>query len=277
MSSILVVEDDATTRHLVRGLLEAQGYRVDIAGNGEEALERLRSADFDLVLVDVWMPQMNGLDFLTRLHGEKRRPRVVVVTADDTPETVLRAVREHAYRYVPKPIEPGTLLEVVRKSLDAPAGGRPIQVVSARPEWVELLVPCEIDAAERIQSFLTHLDADLPDEVRTTMGQAFRELLMNAVEWGGQLDPSRDVRISCLRAKRMWLYRIADPGEGFHLEDLEHAALGNPADHPFEHVQVREERGLRAGGFGILMAQALVDELIYNERHNEVVLVKYLE
>ena len=72
--------------------------------------------------------------------------------------------------------------------------------------------------ADRIQSFVMHLDADLPEEVRESVAQAFRELLTNAIEWGGKLDPTRKVRISCLRAKRMLLYRIADPGEGFDID-----------------------------------------------------------
>jgi anti-sigma regulatory factor (Ser/Thr protein kinase) len=83
------------------------------------------------------------------------------------------------------------------------------------------------------------------------------------------------VRIAYLRLKRMLLYRIADPGMGFRLEELQHAAVSHPDD-PTAHIVAREEKGLRPGGFGILMAQSLVDELLYNEARNEVVLVKYL-
>jgi anti-sigma regulatory factor (Ser/Thr protein kinase) len=150
-------------------------------------------------------------------------------------------------------------------------------VVSARPEWVELVAPCSLDVADRIQEFMLHLDADLPEDVRESMGQAFRELLTNAIEWGGRLDPSQQVRISCLRTRRLRLYRIADPGEGFDLERLAHAAISNPDSDPLEHARVRESLGLRPGGLGLLMTRALVDEVLYNEKRNEVVLVKYLE
>ena len=102
-------------------------------------------------------------------------------------------------------------------------------------------------------------------------------LVARAVEWGGRLDPNRTVRIACLRTKHMILYRIADPGPGFSLEQLEHAAISNSDDEPYGHMRVREEKGLRPGGFGLLMTRTLVDELIWNEAHNEVVFVKYLD
>ena len=124
---------------------------------------------------------------------------------------------------------------------------------------------------------MSHLDADLAPDVRASIAYAFRELLLNAVEWGGKLDPSRTVRIACLRAKRMILYRIADPGPGFKIEDLPHAAVGQPPDDPIAHMQVREAKGIRPGGFGLLTVQATVDELLYNEDRNEVVFVKYLD
>jgi anti-sigma regulatory factor (Ser/Thr protein kinase) len=138
-------------------------------------------------------------------------------------------------------------------------------------------VPCDRAAAAHIQGFLEHLDTGLSDEMRDSVAYAFRELLLNAIEWGGRLDPTRKVRIACLRTRRMLLYRIADPGPGFKLEGLAHAAVGQPADSPIAHVDERERMGLRPGGFGILTVRAMVDELIYNEAQNEVVFVKYLD
>ncbi|HJY87734.1 MAG TPA: ATP-binding protein, partial [Candidatus Acidoferrales bacterium] len=80
-----------------------------------------------------------------------------------------------------------------------------------------------------------------------------------------------------LRARRMLLYRIADPGTGFHFEGLKHAALENPPDAPWLHIEERQRKGLRPGGFGLLMVRAIADELLYNEAQNEVVLIKYLD
>lgn len=278
MKTILVVDDDRVTRHLVRSVLEGAGFSVTTAADGAEALERTLgpgAVAFDLILLDVWMPGMSGLDVLDRLNKEGRNPKVIVMTGDDTPETLLRALRDQALYFVSKPIDATALVEMVETAL-ATDTARGIEVISARPDWVELVVPCSREAASRIEGFLARLDADLTPDVRESVGYAFRELLLNAIEWGGQLDPDRKVRIAYLRARRMLLYRIADPGPGFRLDDLAHAAIAHEGN-PIEHMKVREEKGLRPGGFGLLLVRAKVDELLYNEARNEVMFVKYLD
>ena len=276
MARILVVDDDRTTRHVLSKVLTSAGFTTSVAKDGVEALKTLRTKRFDLMLLDVWMPRMNGLDLLAKLRTRKTRPRVVVMTSDDAPETLLKAVREQAFKYVHKPVDSAVLLQTVREALAA-ADAPPIEVISARPDWVELVVPCTREAVERIGVVMAHLETDLAPEMKESVAYAFRELLLNAVEWGGRLDPTRKVRVSYLRAKRMILYRISDPGPGFAIDNLPHAAIGQPDDNPIQHMQVREEKGIRPGGFGLVMAKASVDELLYNEKRNEVVFVKYLD
>ena len=276
MSRILVVEDDRTTRHVLSNVLATAGYTVTVAKDGVAALTAVGKQPVDLLLMDVWMPRMNGLELLERLRDLSTRPRVIVMTSDDTPETLLEAVRRQAFTYLKKPIASVDLLQAVRDVLESPEPPA-IEVVSARPEWVELIVPCRREAVDHIQTVMAHLDTDLAPDLRDTITYAFRELLMNAIEWGGRLDPTQTVRISCLRARRMLLYRIADPGPGFNIDNLPHAAIGGSSDDPIAHMQVREEKGIRPGGFGLLSVRDMVDELLYNERRNEVVFVKYLE
>jgi PAS domain S-box-containing protein len=172
-------------------------------------------------------------------------------------------------------LEVRDLLNVVQSGLQTSEKSQSIEVTSAEPHWVELLVPCTREAAEKIETVVERLGGDLPAEIIDSVSSAFKELLLNAVEWGGQLDPNRRVRIACLRTNRMLMYRIADPGPGFKFDDLPHSALSH--DEPFEHMRVREEQGLRPGGFGLLMVKASVDELVYNEKHNEVMFIKYLK
>jgi len=274
-ASILVADDDRTTRFAICSMLRKAGYAVTSVQNGALALRKIQQMNFDLAFLDIWMPELTGLEVLARVRLGESHPKVVIMTSDGTPESVLTAVREQAYAYLSKPFPPREAVEVAQRALRQDASP-PIEVVSAKPHWVELLIPCTREAAERIESFLMKLDTDLPDEQRDTIGLAFRELLMNAVEWGGKLDPNRKVRIAYLRSTHILLYRIADPGPGFNFKELVHAAVGQPTGEPLAHVSVRDQLGIRPGGFGIAMIRAIADELLYNEAQNEVIFIKYL-
>src|SRR5690349_9090384 len=105
MSSILIVEDDRAASLFLAETLKDAGFTVASANDGVDALECLRTGSYDLMLLDVWMPKMTGLDVLAALPKDGTRPKVVVMTADDTPETLLKVVREQAWRYVAKPVD----------------------------------------------------------------------------------------------------------------------------------------------------------------------------
>lgn len=273
---VLVVEDEPSIRLLIGKILSGAGFRIAEALDGHEALERLSHHSFDLVLLDVWLPRMSGLEVLTELRRRGSKQRVIVMTGDPAPETILHAVREQAIQYISKPFSAQELLDVIEKALASPAPPE-IEVLSAKPEWVQLLVPCQKEAVDQIESFLIGLESNLPLEVRQSLGQVFHELLLNAIEWGGKFDPDLKVHVACLRTKRMILYRIADPGAGFRFDALTHAAVGSANQDALDHLKVREEKGLRPGGFGILMSRFLVDELVYNEKQNDVIFIKYLD
>ena len=273
---VLVVDDDRGLNGVLVEMFRENGVDADGVGDGLSAVRRVLAEKFHLVLLDIGLPRINGLEVLKKIRDLKAPPRVIVMTADDTPATVLKAVKDQAYRYVSKPTPPKIIVEIAKEALSAKRNALPIEIVSSKPDWIELLVPCQFEIADRIQSFLSPLDASLSENVRESVGQAFRELLMNAIEWGGGLDPKRKVRIACIHARHMLLYRIQDPGPGFRPDNLPHAAISNEPDKPYAHASVRDEKNIRPGGFGLLMTQALVDELIYNEAHNEVVFVKYL-
>jgi anti-sigma regulatory factor (Ser/Thr protein kinase) len=105
---------------------------------------------------------------------------------------------------------------------------------------------------------------------------AFREMLLNAIEHGGKFDPQEHVEIGYVRARHMVTCRISDPGDGFTLDEIPHAAVANPSSDPVRHMGYRDAQGMRPGGFGVLLAQKLVDELIYSQDGNDVLLIKYL-
>ena len=151
-----------------------------------------------------------------------------------------------------------------------------IEVVSMLSERVELRVPSHLAVISPLQQLLTQLEAGLSPEVSEAISGAFREMICNAVEYGGHLDPAALVEVRLIRLKHAFICRIKDPGDGFDPSSLYHAGINNPTDNPVRHAFVREEKGLRGGGFGSLLASQLVDHLVYNERHNEVLFIKYV-
>lgn len=272
---ILVVDDSSNERNGLCRLLERAGYEVRSAADGVEALQKVRSDKFDLLLVDIWMPRMNGVELLALLP-EDPRPKALIITGEESPEVLLRSLRAKAYLFVQKPVDPSELLQIIKDTLETPAGPDSIQVLSAKPNWVELRFPCALQIAARIENVIDQLNYTLPAKIRQAVGMAFHELLMNAIEWGGRLNPEAKAQIDYLRTRKFVMCRIADPGNGFDPGASEFEAITARSREPLAHGAIREEKGLRPGGYGIQFAKSLVDELVYNEAHNEVTIVKYL-
>src|SRR5690606_5729210 len=109
---ILVVDDQAANLRVVGTLLTRQGYAVTTASSGDEALARCRESDFDLILLDVMMPSMDGFEALTALRGamDNARVPVIFVTAAHDRDLLLRAFDAGVVDYVTKPFLPEELL-----------------------------------------------------------------------------------------------------------------------------------------------------------------------
>jgi CheY-like chemotaxis protein len=150
---VLVVEDDPPVRSRVCAILAGAGIAAEAASDGEQALDRLQSEDFDLVLLDVGWPRLDGLSVIERLQTFDNPPQTILMTGSDAPDTVLRAARGRACRYLTKPVDAYLLIELVREVLDLPPTGPAIEVVSARPNGVEWVIPCTIEAAQLSESF----------------------------------------------------------------------------------------------------------------------------
>ena len=275
MGKILVVDDDPALHQVIEGALAKEGHSLLHATDGKKGMALLAAETFDLAIIDYLMPGMDGLEFLEQARADYPDLKAIMITAFGTPEAVLGALRKKVCDFLVKPFGVADIRAATSTALEENSMVE-IDVISAEPHWVQLRVPCDLAAVQILQKLLIQLKADLPENTREAIAYAFREMLNNAIEHGGKLDPTKYVEVLCVRLKRAIIYWIKDPGEGFDPTQLEHAAVNNPAGDPFRHVSVRDEKGLRAGGFGILMTNQLVDELVYNERRNEVMFIKYL-
>ena len=272
---LLLVDNDSSAHELFRGMLQREDRSIHDAYGKADVEKCLRAFQFDVVLAAQGSNGSDGLKIARRVRSLQPDARVIL-TGDSAPNHVIDAIRARVFAYCHHPPPPGPLTDLVAQALDAVSWQNDILVVSATPPWVTLDIRCRMEAGDRATNFVRELEADLASNVREDVASAFRELLFNAIEHGGNYNPKKRVRVWLIRTPKALIVQIQDPGKGFSLDSVPHAAISNPDDSPIRHVEVRVEAGQRPGGFGILMSRNLVDELVYNERGNGVLFVKYL-
>jgi DNA-binding NarL/FixJ family response regulator len=270
----LVVGSDSDVEPAVRKVLP--GWEVARAANNSSALEMLKAQPYDLVLTGEETSGKQDVELLRQIRIVRPHVRLIIITTESTPSDVIAAMRERAFSYFSSPYSMTVFEQMLQLATTGPVWDEGIEVLSATPEYIQLIARCDLKTADRLIQFI-HEVSDLPPKEREAVGAAFREMLMNAIEHGAHFNSTQHVEISYIRAKHMVLCRVKDPGEGFSLDEARHAAVMNPPSDPIRHMAVREKQGLRPGGFGILLTQNIIDELIYGEMGNEVVLIKYLK
>jgi CheY-like chemotaxis protein len=272
----LIVDSSPEVNQLLTNLLREEEWDVQLAKDNHHALELARQRPYDLIITGERTSSQEDIELLRRLRLVRPHTRLIILTEEFTPGDVLSSIREHAFSYFSRPFSTEKFAEMIRIAMNEPFWDDGIEILSATPNWVRLCVRCDIVAANRLIQFFREA-SDLPDAETEEVAAAFREILLNAMEHGGKFDATQHVEVSYVRTRRMVLCKVKDPGTGFSLEELKHSAVANPPDQPFLHMAERENRGMRPGGFGILMSKKLVDDLIYNDKGNEVLLIKYLD
>jgi DNA-binding NtrC family response regulator len=114
---ILVVDDERNIRNNLRTLLEVEGYKVDVAGNGDEGLQHVKEGHYDIVFVDIQMPTMDGLELLRYLRGLRPKMPVVMLTAYGTVSRAVDAMKLGAVDFIEKPFDPKNILALCEEIL----------------------------------------------------------------------------------------------------------------------------------------------------------------
>jgi anti-sigma regulatory factor (Ser/Thr protein kinase) len=247
-------------------------WKLECAQDNNEALALVEKTAFDLVITD---QARENVELLRKVRLARPHTRVIIVADKSTPADVVAAMRAQAFSYFTKPLSPRALEEVLQLAMESPDWDEAIEVLSGTDAWVRLSVRCDVPTADRLHQFARGF-LDLPEADEEKVATACREMLLNAMEHGGRFNPERRIEIAFLRARQVVLIRIKDPGEGFSLKENLDTAENNPLDDPIRHVKHREAQGMRPGGYGILLAKKLVDELFYGEKGNDVLLIKYI-
>jgi len=117
-ATILVVDDEIGIRESLGALLRDDGHEIETVASGEQCLERLESRDFDLVLLDVWLERMDGLETLERIQAMDHAPMVVMISGHGNIETAVRATKLGAFDFIEKPLSLEKIVLVIHNALE---------------------------------------------------------------------------------------------------------------------------------------------------------------
>jgi DNA-binding response OmpR family regulator len=271
MGTALIVEDHPEQADLVARILRMRNYAPLVAENGETGLRLAREQLPDVMLLDLMLPDINGFDVCRRLRTDRATMLipVVMLTALNDVQHRVHGFRVGANAYVTKPYGVDDLFDAI----NAARAWRESMAQRALQGEIHVELNSEITLLKDLNDFLMLVcqSAQLLHDQVMQLRQAVMEMAQNAIEWGNSHQSDRLVNITYRIYEDRLEIVIRDQGPGFNRNDLPHAAV---PDDPFTHLDVREKLGLRAGGFGLLICQGMVDEMRYNDIGNEVTLIK---
>jgi CheY-like chemotaxis protein/anti-sigma regulatory factor (Ser/Thr protein kinase) len=268
----LIVEDETELADLFVEILRHRGMEAHVLHLGVPAAEWVRQHKPDLILLDLMLPDKSGYAVCEELKLDRKTNLIpiVMVTARTGHADMVKGLAVGANEYVTKPFTLDQLNGAIDRAL---AWQQDLCNCGAQGE-----IQFELKSDARFLEELNHmlsslfLYSGLPGDSIRQLTTAIREMGMNAIEWGHRKQINLLVSVTYRIDKDRVVIKIKDHGPGFNPTQVPHAA--DPED-PAKHMEIRDALGLRAGGFGILMARGLVDELQYNDTGNEVRLVKY--
>jgi anti-sigma regulatory factor (Ser/Thr protein kinase) len=276
MKRLLMAGDSAEIhRALCRVALEGD-CTIESCGGNTEAIHLLSGRAFDVVITHPATPMRDSLPVARALHEARPGVRVIVLAPEAAPDEIIDALRAHVFACFTAPFDVAEIASIAVNALELPDWRDGIEVVSGLQYWLSLRVQCRLLTAERLVRFMTEYRSDMPEGERDLLMTAFREMLVNAMEHGAGFDPEKVIEVSAAKTRRAIVYHFRDPGDGFDRSTLPDTPLSTHEE-LMAHFETRERQGKRPGGFGMLIVKQIVDEVVYNERGNEVLLIKYLD
>jgi DNA-binding response OmpR family regulator len=268
---VLIVEDEPDMSEILARFVRSRGDRVEQVARGEDVMPAVRRHRPDLILLDLMLPDIHGFTLCERLKKDRETnliPVLMVTALGDVADQV-QGVRVGANGYVTKPFEAAALF----RAMDQALAWRNEHLEHGTEGEIHFQCRGEVGFLHDINDLLTDLYRNTPLDERQVkdLRQAVVEMGTNAIEWGHGKNAELPLQITYRIEPSQVTLVIRDQGPGFDPGRLPHAASD---DNPIGHLDVRNELGLREGGFGIMLARGLVDDFKYNDRGNEVTLIK---
>lgn len=269
--NVLIVDDEHDISEYIARLCEARGFRPVQSYTGENIVELVREHDPAVVLLDLMLPVVDGFAACDRLkrNRETNLVPVLMITALNDARNLARGIRVGANGYLTKPFSPDQFYTALESAL----AWRDEHAQRGTTGEIVFDIRSEIGYLQQVNDMLSDLFAHTPLTERQVkdLRQAIMEMGNNAIEWGHRKNADLPLRITYRIDPKSVTLVITDQGPGFNPKQLPHAAQ---EEDPIGHLDVRNDLGLREGGFGIMLAKGLVDDFRYNEKGNEVTLVK---
>jgi anti-sigma regulatory factor (Ser/Thr protein kinase)/ActR/RegA family two-component response regulator len=275
MGRLLLIGQDPALAGALGASHHLAAHQIETCGGPFEAQRLLRLRAFDVVITDPSTSAAEDLALIGSLTELRPGLRTIVLAPKLSSADVIDALRQHVYACFTRPIDYEDVADMARTAIDDVDWRDGIEVTSGLPYWITLRVSCRLVTADRLTRFMSEYRADLPSSERDLLMTAFREMLLNAMEHGAGFDPEKVIEVTAAQTARAIVFHFRDPGNGFDRDDLSHAAASSRHDDVVQSMQERIDAGLRPGGFGMLIVRQIVDELVYNERGNEVLLIKH--
>jgi DNA-binding response OmpR family regulator len=271
MSTALIVEDHLDQAEMVARLLKLRDYESIVAETGEKGLHLARQHGPDVVLLDLMLPDINGFDVCRQLRSDRATmlTPIVMLTALGDNENRLHGFRVGANAYLSKPYG----IEDLFQAISAARAWRADMDQENLQGEIHVELNSEVAFLQELNDFLMNLCKSTPlttDQV-LQLRQAVLEMGQNAIEWGNKHHVEKLVHIRYRLFEDRVEIVVRDQGAGFDPAHLPHAAADND---PVTHLDVRDELGIRTGGYGLMISRGMVDELRYNDLGNEVTLIK---
>jgi anti-sigma regulatory factor (Ser/Thr protein kinase) len=276
MARLLIIQPEAALEKALANDVTLRGHEIETCSGNIEALHRAREHAVDVVITSPVTTFSEDLAFTKEMHVVRPGARLIVLAPAATNEDIVNALREDVFACFTPPFDYGEIAAMARGGLSEPGQPDGIELVSGLPHWLTVRVSCQLLTAERLVRFIAELQSALPSGERDLLLTAFREMLLNAMEHGAGFDADKVIEVTAAKTARAIVYHFRDPGNGFDRADLDHCAGSNSPETVLASAEKRIELGLRPGGFGMLIVRQIVDELVYNERGNEVLLIKHL-
>lgn len=276
MGRLLVIGTDPALVAALRASHHLAGHEIESCAGPFEAMQLVCLRAFDVAITDPQTTAGDGLTISQELRLARPGLRVIVLAPALSGGEVIDALRQQVYACFTRPVDYEEVADMARSAIEDPDWQSAIEILSGLPHWVTLRVSCRLVTADRLTRFMTEYRSELPAGERDLLMTAFRELLLNAMEHGAGFDPEKVIEVTAARTARTLVFHFRDPGNGFDRTDLSHAAATSEPGDVMASVEERAANGLRPGGFGMLIVRHIVDELVYNERGNEVLMIKHL-